>query len=136
MNNKFSQEQRVELSNNTNVSKCSEKAITYAKDFKVRAVKQYIEEGRGAREIFKLAGFDLKMVGKDTPKSCLGDWCKIFRTKGVAGLQIENRGGRGRRTKSEGMTEKKRIEYLEAEVAYLRAENDFLIELRAKRRAE
>jgi hypothetical protein len=136
MNNKFSQEQAVELLNNVNVSKCSEKAITYAKDFKVRAVKQYLEEGKAAKEIFRLAGFDLDTIGKDTPKDCLGDWCKIFRTKGAIGLQTENRGKGGGRPKAKEMTEKKRIEYLEAEVAYLKAENDFLIKLRAKRRAE
>ena len=98
------------------------------------AVKQYNEEGLTSREIFRQAGFDLNMVGRDTPKSCLKRWNRTYKKKGLVGLQTETRGGGGgRRPKTKKMTGQDRIEYLEAEVAYLRAENDFLIELRAKR---
>ena len=130
---KFSKEQMRELLNNRNVSKCSEKAITYAKDFKVKAVKQYNEEGKTAREIFREAGFDLRVIGKSTPKDCLSDWRKIFKTRGTNGLLTETRGGHGGRQKTKGQTDADKIKWLEAKVAYLKAENDFLAKLRAKR---
>jgi len=131
---KFSQEQRGELIKNSNVIKCSEKAITYNKNFKVSAVKQYLEDGKMANEIFRNAGFDLDIIGKDIPKHCLRDWNGVFKTKGLDGLKIESRGRGGGRPKTKEVTEKERIKYLEAEVAYLKAENDFLTKLRAKRR--
>jgi hypothetical protein len=53
----------------------------------------------------------------------------------LIGLQIETRGGHngGGRFKTKGLTETEKIKKLEAEVAYLKAENDFLAKLRAKR---
>lgn len=130
---KFTTEQMADLRKNSNVAKYSDKAITYNKNFKVRAVRQYVEDGLAAKEIFRAAGFDLEAIGKDTPKMCLRDWRRIFKMKGSPGLMIETRGRSGGRPKTKRLTDAKKIEYLEAKVAYLRAENDFLAKLRAKR---
>jgi len=132
---KFSEEQRRKLLGNCNVVKCSDKAITYNKDFKIWAVRQYNEEGKMAKEIFREAGFDLYAIGKYTPKDCLKSWRRIFKTKGVVGLSEENRGkGRGGgRPKIKGLTDADKIKRMEAEIAYLKAENDFLAKLRARR---
>lgn len=130
---KFSKEQISELLNNRNVAKCSEKAITYAKDFKITAVKQYNEEGKTARQIFKEAGFNMDIIGKSTPKNCLGDWRRIFKIRGAEGLSIEARGRHRGRSKTKWQTDADKIKWLEAKVAYLKAENDFLAKLRAKR---
>jgi transposase len=130
---KFSEEQIQALLNNYNVVKCSDKAITYNKDFKIWAVKQYNEKGKTAKEIFREAGFDLDAIRKYTPRICLRDWRRIFKLKGAAGLSVENRGRGGDRPKTTEMTDAKKIEWLEAKVAYLKAENDFLAKLRAKR---
>lgn len=131
----FTKEQVDELSKNDNVSRCSEKSITYSKYFKRAAIKQYNEQGLSSGEIFRLAGFDLKMIGKDMPKESLRRWNRVYRTKGMEGL-IESRGkaGKGGRPKTKGLTEADKIKRLEAEVAYLKAENYFLAKLRAKRR--
>jgi transposase-like protein len=129
----FDEAQLTTLRSNKNVSRCSDRSISYSKEFKLAAVKRYNEEGLTSREIFKQAGFDLNTVGRDTPKSCLKRWNKTFRAKGLPGLQKETRGRNGGRPKKQKLTEEERMEWLEAEVAYLRAENDFLIELRAKR---
>ncbi len=83
---KFSEEQIKVLLVNCNVDKCSDRAITYNKEFKIRAVKQYNEEGKTARGIFKEAGFDLNVIGKDVAKGCLKRWRKIFRIKGLGGI--------------------------------------------------
>ena len=130
---KFSEEQIRALLSNCNVDKCSNKAITYNKDFKIRAVKHYNEDGKTARQIFKEAGFDLNVVGKHIPKDCLKCWRRTFKTKGADGLCVENRGRGGGRPKTKGLTDADRIKRLEATVAYLEAENDFLAKLRATR---
>ena len=120
----FSSEEQQRLRSNQNVQRCSEKAITYTTAFKQQAVKQY-EEGLTATEIFKEAGFDLNLIGKKQPKFCLRRW----RTKGCG----DQRGQHKSQKKSNPNTETDRLKYLEAEVKYLKAENAFLAQLRAKR---
>jgi transposase-like protein len=137
MKNKFSEEQIQILRSNCNVGKCSDKTITYSKEFKIRAIKQYNEKGRTASQIFREAGFDLRIIGKHIPKGCLKSWRRVFKKKGVAGLLVEQRGrskggGKGRPRKRPEEN-KERIKRMEVEIAYLKAENDFLAKLRAKR---
>jgi hypothetical protein len=90
--------------------------------FKEHAVHQH-EAGLTSTEIFKQAGFSLDLVGKHQPKDCLRRW----RTKGCGDL-------RGKHNKERAIrTETDRLKWLEAEVKYLKAENAFLAQLRAKR---
>jgi len=128
----FTKEEIMGLQSNPNVHKCSERSISYNKDFKIKAVKQY-KEGLTGKEIFNLADFDLNIIGRESPKSCLKCWNKIYRQKGVAGLEIYTRGKKGGRRKTKEIIEKDKIKRLEAEVAYLKAENVFLVKLRAKK---
>jgi hypothetical protein len=130
---RFSQEEVAILSKNENVKKCGEKSITYAKDFKIKAVKRYAE-GISSRDIFREAGFDFRMIGKHTPKDRLKAWNKTYRQKGESALGTEARGkGGGRPKKIKDASDTDKIKRLETEVACLKAENDFLIKLRAKR---
>lgn len=115
----FTNEQVEQIQRNSNVSACSHKSITYSEDFKLKALAQY-KEGLTSREIFTLAGFDVEMIGKKTPKGCLRRWRR-------------STGKRGGRPKTRGVTEEDKIKRLEAQVAYLKAENSFLAHLRAKR---
>jgi transposase len=128
----FTSEQIETLKRNPNVKNCSERSILYSNDFKIKAVKEY-KEGLTGREIFDKAGFDLKIIGKDVPKGCLKSWNKIYKKKGIVGLEKDFRGITSGRRKKIEIVEKDKIKRLEAEVAYLKAENDFLIKLRAKR---
>jgi transposase-like protein len=130
----LTKEQVEVLLGNDYVVRCSNKAITYNKEFKVLAIKQYNEEGLTSKEIFERAGFDLKVIGKDTPKGLLRDWNRKYRDKGMEGLLTETRGKGGGRPKSKGVTDKDKIEFLEAKVAYLKAENDFLARLRNRKK--
>mgnify|MGYP001618442484 CR=1 FL=1 len=132
---KFSEEQIKTLLSNRNVDKCSSKAITYNKEFKLWAVKQYGEEGKTSSQIFREMGFDLNIIGKGTPKMCLRRWRRTFKMKGDCGLRTEMRGKSkgGGRPKEKWSSEKERVKWLETENAYLKAENDFLAKLRAKR---
>ena len=129
----FTKKQIDEMLKNANVSYCSKRSVTYTKDFKLLAIRLY-EQGLTSSEIFRKAGFNLDLVGRHQPKECLSRWLKLFRAKGEDGLS-DQRGKTRRdgRPKTKGVTDADRIERLEAEVAYLKAENDFLAKLRAIR---
>ncbi len=122
------------MSKNENIARCSERSITYSKDFKMKAMRQYHEEGVSSSEIFRRAGFDLDVIGKRKPKGCFTDWNRIYRKKGIAGLAFETRGRGGGRPKTKDLTDADKIKRLETEVAYLKAENDFLAKLRASKK--
>jgi transposase-like protein len=133
---KFTEEQIRELRSNKYVVRCSDKNITYSKDFKILAVRQYID-GKSSSQIFREAGFNLYALGIDVPKCSLKRWRKTFKMQGLDGLQTDRRGGkRINKPTMEGLTAEQRIEYLEAKVAYLKEENLFLAQLRAKKKSE
>ena len=121
----FSPKEQELLRSNPNVKRCSEKSITYTTAFKQLAVKQY-ETGLTSTEIFKAAGFDLNLIGKKQPKFCLRRWREF-------GCDDKRGTHQGSRKKDERNTETDRLKWLEAEVKYLKAENAFLAQLRAKR---
>lgn len=132
----FTPEQISELLTNAGVANCSDKSVTYSKQFKTKAIKLY-EQGMSAREIFRQAGFKLQIIGGTTPKGCLKRWNKTYRDSGIAGLSSEARGkggGGGRPKKIKDANDADKIKRLEAEVAYLKAENDFLAKLRASQK--
>jgi len=128
----FTKEQVKELSDNKHVTRCSEKYITYNKDFKVLAITQY-NGGWTSREIFENAGFDIRALGRKKPTDCLRRWNKTYKTKGIKVLTSETRGKAGRPKKIKDRSDKDKIKRLELEMEYLKAENDFLVKLRAKR---
>jgi transposase-like protein len=132
---KFTNVECLELLKNPNVVKCSNKAITYSKEFKLKAVKQYIDEYISSNEIFRLSGFNITVIGKHTPEDRIDDWKRLYRLYGEEGLSTDRRGkhGNGGRPTTKNLTEKEKLERLESQVAYLKAENDFLKQLRAKR---
>ncbi len=125
----FTSEQIQALSQNPNVRRCSEKSVTYCRDFKIMALKQYHEEGISPREIFTRAGFDPAVLGRDQPKALMKSWRRIYHAKGDAGL-VETRGRGGGRLKIKERSDAERMKWLEAENAYLKAENAFLAKLR------
>ena len=127
----FNEEQIKTLLQNPNVERCSDKSISYSKDFKILAVEKY-RTGLPPNEIFRQAKFDIEMIGRKTPKRCLQDWRRVFKNKGMQKLSVETRGKSGGRPKTNWTNEKEKIKYLETENAYFKAENDFLAKLRKK----
>ncbi len=130
---RLNENQIKELLANKNVENCSDRSITYNKEFKVWAVNKYYEEGCSPRMIFEEAGFDISIVGEDTPCFSLQRWRKEYQTRGIDSLKFERRGqgNRGGRPKTKELNDADRIKRLEIENAYLKAENDFLAKLRA-----
>ncbi len=128
----FNEEQIKTLLQNSNVAKCSEKSISYAKDFKILAVREY-KKGFSSSEIFRQAGFNIDLIGRKMPKECLRRWKKVFKDKGETGLKIDGRtqnkaGGRPKNIAN--LTDEEKLKQLETEVAYLKEENRFLAKLR------
>jgi len=130
----FTQEEIASLQKNTHVARVSEKYITYHRDFKLAAIRRY-HEGLPPSAIFQEAGLALALIGRETPKKCLKRWRKIFDDKGALGLQEDHRGrsAHKRHQSLAHMSDKDRMKYLEAQVAYLKAENAFLAQLRKQR---
>ncbi len=124
-----------DLLKNPNVIKCSPKSIGYSQEFKILAVNQYEENGLPAKEIFRQAELDPDIIGQETPRGCLKRWRRVNKIKGPNGLKNDNRGnavgcGKGR-PRIKDLTDEEKIKRLEATVAYLKAENDFLAKLRS-----
>lgn len=97
------------------------------------AVKKYHEEGYSPVTIFRGTGFDRQLIGKNLPDDCLQRWRKIYKNKGSNALNTETRGigSSGRPLKNKWASDSDKIKYLEIENAYFKAENDFLVKLRA-----
>jgi hypothetical protein len=132
---KLTDEQISELLKNENVARCSAKSISYSKSFMIAAVHKY-NEGSCATQIFKEAGFDLSVIGKHGPDDRLHCWRKIYKTKGADRLRIETRGKHhgGGRPRTIDLTDADKIKRMSIEIAYLKAENDFLAKLRAAKK--
>lgn len=130
----FTQEQIASLRENKHVASCSEKSITYRASFKFTAIKRY-QDGLSPSAIFSEAGFNLALIGRKNPKWLVTDWRKIFDAKGAQGLRNDGRGqhSSGRPPDFERMSEKEKLKYLKAQVAYLKKENAFLAQLRKQR---
>jgi hypothetical protein len=133
---RLSTNQIKELLANKNVENCSDRSITYNKKFKVWAVNKYYEEGYSPRMIFEEAGFDISIIGEDTPGFSLQRWRKEYQVRGIDSLKFERRGqgNRGGRPKTKGLTDADKIKRMAIEIAYLKAENDFLAKLRAAKK--
>ena len=96
------------------MAKKGDKFASYTKEFKLKAVKMYLDEGRSMEFIIKELGI------KD--RSYLRRWLKNYRESGESGLED----GRGKsKTPSRG---RPRIDphSPEEELLRLRAENDWL----------
>lgn len=122
------------LESNPNVTHASNKAISYKPEFKLQAVRSY-NSGSTPMQIFLEAGFDVSIIGADTPKKCLKRWRRSYETYGEEGLLMDRRGkaSTGRPSSKELTTEEK-LRRAEAKIKLLEIENDFLKKLDALER--
>ncbi|WP_370276283.1 IS3 family transposase, partial [Exiguobacterium sp. SH5S4] len=131
----FNIHQIDQLESNPNVSSVSERSIQYTGEFKVKAVLENMD-GKGPRQIFTEAGFDLTVIGNRKAKSALERWRRTYRKDGEDGLLNDKRGkalGGGRPKTDESM--ERRLAKAEARIKYLTAENGTLKKAREVRRA-
>jgi uncharacterized protein with NRDE domain len=98
-------------------------------EFKRSALELYAQ-GVGPKEIWRRAGFNVSKWNKNYFVLTLRDWKRIVLRSGEEGL---NKLGGLQYDRGPSKEEKDKIKRLELQVKYLRAENDFLARLRAKR---
>ena len=131
----FTQKQLKQLLVNNHVEKCTTSSITYKAEFKLQAVKKYLEDGYSPRTIFKEAGFDLNIIGTDRADDSLLRWRRKYINRGKESLKADDRGKLGGRKKElQFKNDQEKIKYLETKVKYLDAENDFLAILQGLKR--
>jgi transposase len=131
----FDPEARAKIQQNKNVLRVSETTITYCPAFKVVAVRANLFERKPPHLIFVEAGFDLDLIGRETPKRCLKRWRAIFQQGGEEGLRTDQRGknSTGRPIERE-LTVEEKLRRAEERVRYLEKENEFLKKLDALER--
>jgi len=123
----FSNVEVVNLSKNINVSKVSNKSITYSYEFKKRFICKY-KNGKSSRVIFEEAGFDINVLGLRRIEMASNRWRKAFSNNGGLGLMDSRKTALGRPIKRP-LTDSEKIKRLEIQVEYLKMENDFLKKL-------
>ncbi len=129
MRTTFSNEEIALLGQNPNVFSCTRNSINYTYEFKKRALELH-KEGVTAREIWRRSDFDVSKWKKNYFRDTLRDWKKIVLKRGIEGLL---KIGGIQYDRGPNNTDKDKLKRLELEVKYLKAENDFLAKLRAKR---
>ena len=120
------------LENNPYVEKCTYNSLKYTDAFKKQALELH-EQGITSREIWRMAGFDVNIWRKRYAKDCIREWKARTTDIRVEGLMEEKKREDEIKQKKTETIDKKQVKRLELEIAYLRAENDFLAKLRAKR---
>lgn len=132
----LSPEARTKIAQNKNVLKVGEFKITYSPDFKVQAVRANLLEGKLPQLIFLDAGFDLELIGQETPKHCLKKWRVVFKQRGEQGLRDDQRGrGNMGRPSQRDLTIEEKLRRAEARVRFLKQENELLKKLDRLERA-
>jgi transposase-like protein len=116
----FTTEQVRKLSKNKHISHCGLNTVRYSKIFRQEAVRQY-EAGLTAVEIFQNAEIDLAIIGKYSPNHLMHQWRTALKPK-----QPKNTDPLSKPHNN--------MERLRAEVVYLREENRFLAQLRARKK--
>lgn len=116
---------KMNLLSNRFVEKISNSNITYTSEFKILAVKANIE-GKSPVEIFNEAGIDVAPFVRNYAAKTISRWKKIYQEQGKQGLVEEKRG-----KNSTGRPKDNEFSSVEAELEYLRLENEFLKKLHA-----
>lgn len=123
----FSDIEVAKLSKNKNISKVSNKAITYTFEFKKKFIDEY-KTGKRPRIIFQEADLDVDILGMKRIETASSRWRKAFKDHGELGLMDARKSSSGRPLKRE-LTDSEKIKRLETQIEYLKIENEFLKKL-------
>jgi putative transposase len=130
---RFNEEDRENLSRNKNVIRISDKAITYADEFKQLFIDHYMT-GKTPREIFEANGFDVNVIGMKRVEQCADRWKKAYEQGGgIVGLADSRKGASGRPLKRE-LTQDEVIAKQEARIKLLESQVELLKKLDTKER--
>ena len=128
MPKRFFDEKEVEtLNKNKYVVKASSKLIVYSDEFKDIFIRKS-NAGKLNKVIFEEAGFDIEMIGIERVKTASRRWKKVYNENGIIGL-INKSKIPSTKEKSEVPEQEEKIKKLEAQIQYLKVENEFLKKL-------
>lgn len=128
----FSKEAIINLKNNNYVKSVSEKGITYTDEFKTLFIAEY-SSGKLCSQIFKDAGFDIEILGKERIYSASKRWRRAYKKLGELGLRDTRKINSGRPLKHE-LTQEELLAKKDAEIAYLKAEVELLKKIELQER--
>ena len=123
----FNDKQIKLLAKNPNVSRVSDKSITYSEEFKNKFIEEN-SKGILPRKIFEDNGFDIEIIGLKRIDQSAARWRKKYRDIGVLGLKDSRTSNSGRPLLRE-LTSQEEIERLKAKISLLEIENEFLKKL-------
>lgn len=111
---------------NPNVEKVTVSNLRFTQEFKVKAIKLY-QSGHSPIEIFTDAGVELKDFDDRYARKAISRWMQSAEAYGLKNINEERRGLGASGRPSGG----KKFKSVAEELAYLRAENNFLKKLQA-----
>lgn len=114
-----------ELRKHPYVQSVTSTLITYTDDFK-RIFIAEDRDGKLPREIFRDNGFDVDLLGGSRIRKAAYRWRKAYKEQGIEGLNRKQPGLKGKK-KEETLEEKNAR--LEAQIQFLKAENELLKKL-------
>jgi transposase len=123
----FTESELNKLSKNKNVLRVSSKSITYSDDFKKIFMSESLK-GKLPRIIFEENGFDVEIIGRSRIEQAADRWKKSYKNNGISGLKDTRKQNSGRTTKRQ-LSDKDKLDKLEARIKFLEAENEFLKKL-------
>lgn len=107
------------------VEKITDSHVVFTPEFKIRAVELNMA-GKSPVDIFNESGISTSLFREDLPKKSVSRWKKVYLEEGPEGLTEEKRG-----KLATGRPKGQKFASPEAELEYLRLENDFLKKLHA-----
>lgn len=120
----FTDEEKLELQKNPYIKHVGDKGITYTKEFKEYFIRER-EKGNNTTVIFKSAGFDTKLLGRNR----IDSFSKRIMKNGIENLNDRRKGNSGRpktNPEPEDKTPEEIIKQLKHQNALLEQENEFL----------
>lgn len=123
----FSEKEISQLAKNKNIIKVSNKSITYTFEFKIEFIAKH-KAGKLPRIIFEEAGFDVEVLGEKRIQTASNRWRKAFKKNGELGLKDSRKTSSGRPL-TRILTDSEKVKRLEAQIEYLKIENEFLKKL-------
>ncbi|ULO06031.1 IS3 family transposase [Paenibacillus sp. 19GGS1-52] len=129
---RFTEEEREQMSKNRYVVRVSDKAITYADEFKQLFIDQYMT-GKTPREIFEAHGFNVSVMGMKRIEQSADRWKKAYEQGGIVGLSDSRKEATGRPLQRE-LSPDEVIAKQEARIRLLESQVDLLKKLDTKER--
>lgn len=122
--NIFSDADIKKLIKNKYIKNVSHKGITYTDEFKRLFIAEQ-EKGKTPRQIFEECGISFDLIGESRVRNCAYRWKNNYRNDGILGL-LDSRKLNSGRPRDKELTDKEKIEKLEIQNKFLKAENELL----------